>query len=38
MEYAEEDLADILPQRALTPEETRDMLGPGTRCAGIPAR
>ncbi len=28
MEYAEEDLADILPQRALTPEETRDMLGP----------
>jgi TonB family protein len=28
MEYAEEDLADILPQRALTPEETRDMLCP----------
>jgi TonB family protein len=28
MEYAEEDLAQILPQRALTPEETRDMLGP----------
>ncbi len=28
MEYAEEDLADILPQRALSPEETRDMLGP----------
>jgi eukaryotic-like serine/threonine-protein kinase len=28
MEYAEEDLADILPQRALTPEETRDMLFP----------
>src|SRR5277367_6213444 len=28
MEYAEEDLADILPQRALTTEETRDMLGP----------
>jgi eukaryotic-like serine/threonine-protein kinase len=28
MEYAEEDLADILPQRALTPEETRDMLSP----------
>lgn len=28
MEYAEEDLADILPQRALSSEETRDMLGP----------
>ncbi len=28
MEYAEEDLADILPQRALTAEETRDMLCP----------
>ncbi len=28
MEYAEEDLAGILPQRALTPEETRDMLCP----------
>ncbi len=28
MEYAEEDLADILPQRALTAEETRDMLFP----------
>lgn len=28
MEYAEEDLADILPQRALTAEETRDMLLP----------
>ncbi len=28
MEYAEENLAQILPQRALTPEETRDMLGP----------
>jgi TonB family protein len=28
MEYAEEDLSQILPQRALTPEETRDMLGP----------
>ncbi len=28
MEYAEEDLADILSQRALTPEETRDMLFP----------
>lgn len=28
MEYAEESLAQILPQRALTPEETRDMLGP----------
>jgi TonB family protein len=28
MEYAEEDLSQILPQRSLTPEETRDMLGP----------
>jgi TonB family protein len=28
MEYAEEDLSQILPQRALTTEETRDMLGP----------
>ncbi len=28
MEYAEEDLSQILPQRALTPQETRDMLGP----------
>jgi TonB family protein len=28
MEHAEEDLADILPQRALTAEETRDMLCP----------
>jgi TonB family protein len=28
MEYAEEDLSQILPQRALTPEEVRDMLGP----------
>ncbi|MGC1620903.1 MAG: protein kinase, partial [Candidatus Acidiferrum sp.] len=28
MEYAEENLAQILPQRALTPEEARDMLGP----------
>jgi TonB family protein len=28
MEYAEEDLSQILPQRALTPEETRDTLGP----------
>ena len=28
MEYAEEDLSQILPQRALTAEETRDMLGP----------
>ena len=28
MEYAEEDLSQILPQRALTPEETRDMLCP----------
>jgi TonB family protein len=28
MEYAEEDLSQILPQRALTTEETRDMLSP----------
>src|SRR5271166_2430111 len=28
MECAEENLAQILPQRALTPEETRDMLNP----------
>ncbi len=28
MEYAEEDLSQILPQRPLTPAETRDMLGP----------
>jgi len=28
MEFAEENLSEILPQRALTPEETRDMLCP----------
>ena len=28
MEHAEEDLADVLPQRALTAEEARDMLLP----------
>lgn len=28
MEYAEEDLAQILPQRALTPGEAQQMLGP----------
>jgi TonB family protein len=28
MEFADEDLADILPGRALTPEEARDMLDP----------
>lgn len=28
MEHAEEDLSQILPQRALTPAEARDMLGP----------
>jgi TonB family protein len=28
MDYAEEDLSQILPQRALTAEETRDMLRP----------
>jgi len=28
MEYAEENLGEILPQRALTPEETREFLNP----------
>ncbi len=28
MEYAEETLSQILPHRALTPDEVRDMLGP----------
>jgi eukaryotic-like serine/threonine-protein kinase len=28
MEYASENLAEFLPQRALTPDETRDMLEP----------
>lgn len=28
MEYAEEVLAEILPERALTPTETKEMLGP----------
>jgi TonB family protein len=28
MEYAEEDLSQILPQRALTPGEAQEMLGP----------
>ena len=28
MEYAEENLGQILPQRSLTPEEARDMVGP----------
>lgn len=28
MEYAEEDLSQVLPQRALTAAEARDMLGP----------
>jgi len=28
MEYAEENLSEIIPRRALTPEETRDMLCP----------
>lgn len=28
MEFAEEDLSQILPDRALTPAEVRDMLGP----------
>jgi TonB family protein len=28
MEYAEENLAQILPERAITPQEAREMLGP----------
>jgi TonB family protein len=28
MEYAEDNLAQVLPHRALTPEEVRDLLGP----------
>ena len=28
MEATEEDLSQILPQRRLTPEEAREMLGP----------
>ncbi len=28
MEYAEEDLSQVLPHRSLTPEETREMLAP----------
>ena len=28
MEYAEDNLAQILPHRALTPEEVRDLLEP----------
>ena len=28
MEYADENLSQVLPQRSLTPEEARDMLGP----------
>ena len=28
LEYAEEDLSQVLPDRALTADETRDMLGP----------
>jgi TonB family protein len=28
MEYAEENLSEVLPQRSLTPEETSEMLGP----------
>ncbi len=34
MEFAEEDLSQILPERALTPEETRDMLGPVLEALG----
>jgi len=28
MEYAEQNLSQVLPQRALTAEEVREMLGP----------
>ncbi|HKV25286.1 MAG TPA: TonB family protein [Candidatus Acidoferrum sp.] len=35
MEYAEEDLAEILRQRALTADETRDMLGPVVEVLGF---
>ncbi len=34
MEYAEEDLSQILPQRALTPVEAQDMLGPVVNVLG----
>jgi TonB family protein len=34
MEYAEEDLSQILPRRPLTPAETRDMLGPALDALG----
>jgi TonB family protein len=34
MEYAEEDLSQILPQRPLTPEETREMLLPVVSALG----
>lgn len=35
MEHAEEDLAEILQQRALTAEEARDMLGPIVEVLGF---
>jgi TonB family protein len=34
MEYAEENLGEILPQRALTAAEAREMLGPLLDCLG----
>ncbi len=34
MEYAEEDLSQILPQRALTPAEAKEMLGPVVEALG----
>jgi serine/threonine protein kinase len=35
MEYAEQTLAQVLPHRALTPEEARDMLGPTLQALGF---
>ena len=37
-EYAEQNLAQILPHRALTADEVRELLGPDPRCLGVPAR
>ena len=38
MEYADETLAEVLPQRALTVEEVREMLLPDLGRPGIPSR
>ena len=38
MEFAEENLGQILPQRALTPEEARDLPGAGAGCLGLHSR